>query len=264
MIQPAIDIKAKKYSECQGLVDAHELKMLVSMSLPEGWYRVCSSRYAWVAARQAQPKVFFKYFLPRGPFEWFKALFRGSRSKRFVRGTNMVLSAGLSAPEVVCWDKSPLMAMLGRGWVITRAVTNCRGVLDLWKQRYHSASRPRQKDFLRCVASAVAKLHQVGICHGDLRPNNLLMEGDCLEGRFYFIDNERNTRYKAIPIELRVKNLVQLHRDLAKEMDRRLRFYFFIYYCNYCLLDREVRARLLLLVKERTEHVLGEPIGHWC
>jgi hypothetical protein len=62
--------------------------------------------------------------------------------------------------------------------------------------------------------------------HGDLRTSNVLVADEEAGFKFFFIDNERNSLHRTIPIKLVKKNLVQLDmlRPGELSLSDRLRF----------------------------------------
>ncbi len=244
-------------SHCDSkLITYHELSVLVSGGIPSGWKVVASSRYARVCKREVGISVFFKLFLPRTPLEGIKAIFRGSRSRRFVQGTEALLKAGFLAPRVLCWDESFVMAMMGRGWVLTEAIDG-RGVLDSWRKLFPANDVKDIRRFVDEVAIQVSALHNAAIAHGDLRLNNMLVAFEDKNIKLFFIDNERSRKHSRLPFKERVKNLVQMNRDALNEIPIRYRAYFFARYCRYCSLSIGERRRLIEAVEARTRHVLG-------
>ena len=217
--------------------------------LPPGWRWVVSSPAARVATAQG---VFIKLFLPRNLWEWPKQLLRGGRAARAAREGRRLAELGFLTPAVCGYGTLGLRALgfraLGfrdpgsgaRGcsvpgstqWLATRAVPAMSfgdfvtGFFDGQPEREGVARGP----LYRRLGDLVGRLHRVGIIHGDLRPNNVLL--GCAEDgvRFYLIDNERNRRYRRLPDKLVLKNLVQIQMQFDSDFSPAERELFFAAY----------------------------------
>ncbi|KAH7380354.1 serine/threonine-protein kinase bud32 [Phaeosphaeria sp. MPI-PUGE-AT-0046c] len=98
------------------------------------------------------------------------------------------------------------------GWVVLEFVDGrtVRRVLDEWAERHGAKDSGKEEDgddesgikeLMRRVGREVGKIHDIGVCHGDLTTSNLMVktkstpeiqgdekEGDKLEGDVYIID----------------------------------------------------------------------------
>jgi serine/threonine protein kinase len=83
-----------------------------------------------------------------------------------------------------------------------------------------------KRALLNAVGHEIGRLHRSGICHGDLRVGNIIIDGKGSAARFFFIDNEKTRRYKTLRKRKRLKNLVQLNMVLLPQITKtdRLRF----------------------------------------
>lgn len=204
---------------------AKDLLQLNKTDLPSGWQWVNSSPYANVATNIDQ-SLFYKAFLARNIWETPKALLRGSRCKRAIEQAQHLPLQGFNTPAVVCWGKLDK----GREFMLTEAV-NGIGVgscfASYFRQRKDKTSLTWKRLLIRSLGELVAKLHSAGIVHGDLRPNNVLLELNKQPYRFHLIDNERNKQYRTVPYKLVVKNLVQIGMLAGIDISNtdRMRFY---------------------------------------
>jgi TP53 regulating kinase-like protein len=92
------------------------------------------------------------------------------------------------------------------GWLVLEYVggKTVRGVLDGWAHRIEEGRKKEggggkegdedMLDLMRRVGKEVGKLHDMGVCHGDLTTSNLMLsprtneEEDSLRGDIYLID----------------------------------------------------------------------------
>lgn len=193
--------------------------------LPPDWRWVVSSPNARVATAQ---DVFIKLFLPRNLWEWPKQLVRGGRAARAAREGRRLADLGFLTPEV-CGHGT-----VGRGvqWLATRAVPAI-SFGDFVTSFFDGAAEREgvvRAPLYRHLGTLVGRLHRMGIIHGDLRPNNVLL--GCVEDgvRFYLIDNERNRHYRRLPRKLVLKNLVQIQMQFDSDFSHEERAMFFVAY----------------------------------
>ena len=186
---------------------------------------VGSSANARVAV-DSKRAVYYKEFLPRGPLERLKALFKGSRATRARHHNDGLNAAGFSAPRNLAWGKLPG----GREYLFSEAVPG-EGVtwwLREKLQQRNGEDLALRRQLLRQLGEFIGRLHAAGFIHGDLRTSNVLAH--YLAGAFHFslIDNERNVR--RIPPEGRalLRNLMQLNMLLPSDLSNRDRMRFFV------------------------------------
>ncbi|MDA8162587.1 MAG: hypothetical protein M0022_06745 [Desulfobacteraceae bacterium] len=233
-----------------------EKTLLLSRRLPNGWRRVKSSSYAWVAVcRDGSGQVrFFKFFLARSPAEAIKAVFKGRRSVRFVKETERLKGLGFLAPDVLAHGAGLWSRLKGEGWCLTRGLKGC-GVMGF----LHSQIRPEERrGFISALAAEVARFHNQRIRHGDLRLSNIfVMDPDDMDQgrkwRFAFLDNERNRLYlTGLPWRERCRNLVQMNID-SVFVDVRDRLYFLGEYAKASGFEARIRRVLIRDVADWTE-----------
>ena len=96
------------------------------------------------------------------------------------------------------------------------------------------------------------------LVHGDLRPNNVLVELGKQPYTFHLIDNERNKQYRNIPYKLIVKNLVQIGMLASIDISNtdRMRFYK-CYLEHYQRFDKTEAVRLATEVFSITQQRLS-------
>lgn len=215
--------------------------MLAAGELPPGWDWMGSSSSARVA-RQSPHDIFYKEFLPRGPWEYLKARLRGSRAERARNNSDKLLRAGFNAPRNLCWGS----LSRGREYLFTRAVPG-EGVTTWLRVRLHERSArhlQQRRQLLRELGTFIGRLHRAGFVHGDLRPSNVLavMAGERFD--FALIDNERTLQGQPPDLRGLKKNLMQLNMLLPSDLTRSDRWRFFQCWRNEMttLTDQQTRA----------------------
>jgi len=109
------------------------------------------------------------------------------------------------------------------------------------------------------LGEEIGRLHKLGIYHGDLRLNNILIQQKDRDIEFHIIDNESIRFYKKIPKRLIEKNLVQVNMvfPLYITHDDRIRFYE-VYTSAYHRFTGNEKNRLFEKIQKRTEERLAK------
>jgi tRNA A-37 threonylcarbamoyl transferase component Bud32 len=236
------------------------VRSLLDGQLPSGWEWVDSSANS-VVARQLEPKsVYFKEFLSRTPFEGIKNILRGSRCQRAIIKGKMLREKGFYSPAINCWGRKG-----NRHFMISEGV-DALGLGDYigkhWQGPLSENGIVAKRRFIKKFGDEIGELHKKGICHGDLRVNNILVKKSKDEVFFYFLDNERNGFFTKIPKRLIRKNLVQLNMLHSPHVTRQDRLRFFHAYCEtYGGLTSAERLSLIQRVQQRTAGRLAKKAG---
>jgi serine/threonine protein kinase len=230
---------------------AEAVRVLLDGELPSGWEWVDSSVNSIVARRLKPKPVYYKEFLSRSPFEGIKNFFRGSRCQRAIIKGKILRQRGFHSPVVSCWGKKG-----SRHFMISEGV-DALGLGDYiikhWQRPLLGGEISAKRRFIRQFGSIIGGLHKNGICHGDLRANNILVQESTGDVIFYFIDNERNILFKKIPRRLIRKNLVQINMMQSPYISRQDRLRFFQAYCEaYGGLSPAEKLALIARVQQRT------------
>ena len=101
-----------------------------------------------------------------------------------------------------------------------------------WQRPLSGAEISAKRRFIKKFGKIIGELHKNGICHGDLRVNNILVQESKDDVMFYFVDNERNGLFTKIPRRLIRKNLVQINMFQSPHITRQDRQRFFQAYCE--------------------------------
>ncbi|MFZ3071637.1 MAG: lipopolysaccharide kinase InaA family protein [Thermodesulfobacteriota bacterium] len=248
-----------KEKEClPGLLEKIEETLLEGV--PSDWIEIPSAissrvfRFSFMGADYV-----FKEYLERGALEPLKALITGVRAERAWRGGTLLVEKGFLTPPMVAWGVRKHKGMPGKSFLVTVFIRDACGLASLLKERGGALSssetlnmRTRVSSMLGCL---VGRLHSQGIVHGDLRLGNILIKGWGGDApAFYLIDNERNACFKKIPMNLIVKNLVQVNMVLAPCVGPAVRMRFFRAYIREFPLmyaNKKALAKEVSLITER-------------
>ncbi len=206
------------------------VRLLLARELPPGWEWVSSSAYSVVAKSCAPRKVYYKEFLPRSRFERLKAFFNGSRLQRAKSNGELLRKKGFHSPEILCWGAC------GRRELMLTEGADATGLSYFMDSNFKTPLTRNElaakRDLLAKLGREIGRMHRTGIVHGDLRPNNVLVENKNDGPIFHFIDNERNRQFHEVPLRLVEKNLVQMNllNPAFATLQDRLRF--FSAYCE--------------------------------
>jgi len=105
-----------------------------------------------------------------------------------------------------------------------------------------------KKNFIRCLATTIIKLHAQGIYHGDLKSNNILVQENKASWDFLFIDLDRVSFTRELTFDRRANNLAQINASISNIMTLRDRLRFFRFYSEAadCYTDRKRYYRRIL------------------
>lgn len=208
---------------------ASAVQMLLNGGLPPDWEWVNSSSNSIVARRQRPSPAYYKEFLSRSPLETLKSLIRGSRCQRAVRKGEMLRQRGFLTPAVLCWGKK-----VHRHFMVTEglnAVSLLTYIEKKWVPPLAGGELRAKRELIQIFGKQIGSLHKAGICHGDLKVGNILIQRADNEIHFYFIDNERNAYFSGpAPRRFIEKNLVQMNRQFLPNVTRQDRVRFFKVY----------------------------------
>ncbi|MCK5173302.1 MAG: hypothetical protein KAR47_07915 [Planctomycetes bacterium] len=183
--------------------------------------------------------LFMKEYLYRSVWDFVKHLIRPSRARRAFDASIMLAENGLSSPEIIALGRAKYGSLSSAGFVLTRKVQDARTIYaclaDNWRASSVKSLRQR-RTLIRALGGQIGRMHSVQISHGDLRTGNILAEETNGNWNFCFLDNERTRKHRALPMRLRIKNLVQI--SLIEEVTRTDRLRFFLAYMDE---DRSIR-----------------------
>ena len=227
------------------------VRELLDGQLPSGWEWVDSSANSIVARRLKPEPAYFKEFLNRTRFEGIKNILRGSRCQRAISKGEILRQKGFHTPVVCCWGERG-----GRHFMVTEGI-DAPGLGDYisrrWQQSRSGAEILAKRRLIKKFGRKIGELHKNGICHGDLRVNNILVQESGDDIIFYLLDNERNSFFSKIPRRIIIKNLVKLNMVQSPHVTLQDRLRFFHAYCEaHGGLNPAEKSALIQGVQRRT------------
>ncbi len=246
-----------------GLIEELNKKLSLEGKV-QSWERLQSSAGSslWLFSSGGCTYV-FKEFLSRGLFESVGAVFRGTRGRRAWRAALILEEAGFLTPQsVVLGERRGILCAGGNGgnFMVTRFIEGSMGLAIFMKGPLTEMAKAQPKEAIvlrqnlaRELGALVGRLHAKGIVHGDLRPNNILIQMAGQSGfKFYLIDNERNKLFREIPFALLVKNLVQIGMLFPSLVGRTDRMRFFKAYLEAFPMEKATERLLAKTVWTKT------------
>ena len=173
---------------------------------------------------EAKTYYFKRLLVRRKRWDILKQRLRGSRARRaFIHGETLE-ACGFGVPTAVCWVEE------WRGWravqsiLITEEVEHAFNLYDRMREPFLDLKKKRR--LICAVGKEVGRFHRAGFFHGDMRRSNLLIQQTGDAYRVYWLDNERNKRFRRLPMARRLHNLVRINmeREGLSRTDR-LRFW---------------------------------------
>lgn len=142
---------------------------------------------------------------------------------RMFQETSMCASAmslKLPVAEIVVAARERIAPLLYRGWMVTREIPNSQDLYSyLEKQLNTNSSRGLQEKraIISGLAKLIARMHDVGIYHGDLHIRNILVQIHPIEDiRFCIIDFDKSRIVNKMIMGQRIRDLMRLFRSLVK------------------------------------------------
>lgn len=139
--------------------------------------------------------------------------FIGSSARRVARGIRLMTQAGLRAPALVAvLEKRRGITCVG-SCIVSEWVQAGAQMQDVW-----SALRGAERYRLaRAIGDYLRRLHGAGLYPQDTSANNILVWlDDHGTWQFVLVDLDRVRCYRSLSWHRRLKNLVQIHRSLAR------------------------------------------------
>ena len=239
---------------------ANSFLPVLTSAYTKGWKGIAesvpSSKTTGVFHLLSPEDCFYKEFYDRNFLEQIKAWFKGGRSQRHIKQSTLLLKNGFNTPA--------LLAAGTRGknsFVITKSVPGV-SFGEYISALLRKPKDPQQLRWKRSLFSSlgtiVGQLHMAGIVHGDLRPNNILLETANKQPKWFFIDNERNSKHHVITRKDLIKNLVQINMfhsiDMSRSDRRRLfKAYFKVFKTQFDHqeIEREVLQKVFLRLESK-------------
>ncbi len=186
-------------------------------------------------------RLFIKQHLHRSAWDFVKHLFWPGRAMRELRASVMLRDNGFDCPQIAAMGLQKYGPVCVKSFMITTEIPDAKDIYayltEDWANVTGRCATVRRR-FILQLARTVGRMHAAGICHGDLRPRNIMARRDGDDGddgddwHFCFLDNERTGKYRRLPDRLRLKNLVQINM-FPTGLSRTDRWRFFKVYMQF-------------------------------
>ena len=179
----------------------------------EGWEPVPSSSSATVLKGKllGGTEAYFKRFHLRDSRDRFKHLIRPSRATRAAMKSRQMSGDGFKTPAVLGVFTLRRHGLVAGSALITTAVADATPLKELIQAR----DRQGRRALLAAFAEELARLHQAGWHHADLRAGNVLAYERGSAWDFHYLDNEGNRKGKSLPDQDAVHNLMQVNMEVG-------------------------------------------------
>ncbi|MCK5000786.1 MAG: hypothetical protein KAS23_14690 [Anaerohalosphaera sp.] len=172
--------------------------------------------------------LYFKQYFCRSFKDTIKNMVRPGRAMRGLIGSAILTANGLKAPQTIAVGEMRYGPFLVKEFAVTLEAAGARDVY--W---WLSQKTDQRSQFAEELGDTIGKMHKANICHGDLRPGNVMAMATGERFDFYFLDNERTLQFRPLPWKLRKKNLVQINMLLGDMISRTDRMRFFKSYMKH-------------------------------
>ena len=172
------------------------------------------------------PGLVLKRFNLRKVESLFKDLFRPSRARRAFRKAYHLELAGIATPRPLAAADWRVGGVLLRSYLLMEEIA---GAMDLGV--YLSGGRAPEVKVIRQAAALVARLHEEGFTHRDLKESNLILGAD---GRLSVIDLEGLEHVGLVEERRAALDLARFARGVAagRGVTRAHRMLFLRHYCR--------------------------------
>jgi len=175
-------------------------------------------------------ELYFKKYLHRSVLDIIKHLVRDSRAKRAFKASLMLAENGFDVPTIIAMGECRFSFFNTRNFFVTSQVEDAKDIYHYFAETLGNLTKEQlryKRELIRALGRTIGRMHAKAIFHGDLRLGNVLAMQENNRWRFLFLDNERTKRFRRLPFQLQLKNLVQVNmipRHMITNTDR-MRFF---------------------------------------
>ena len=165
-------------------------------------------------------QVIVKRYASQDTASKLKSLFRPSAGHRAWAASNTFAELGLPTPEALGYLERASGRHVEVSYFITRFISDAEPARNWIKPQYHRQSAEIKSSFRSALLNHILKLYRLGVCHGDLKSLNILLQNPTDEEKrsFYWIDLD-STQFGTRPNRHHIiRNLVQLNGSLGSKV----------------------------------------------
>ncbi len=214
-----------------------------------------------ICAGDAEREIYLKQYLCGSVLHFIKSIFRRSRAIRAFEAALMLAKNGFDTPAVVAMGECTDGLFNRKSFLATFVVENSKAIYQLIPENSKISDKEQLqgwRQLIRAFGRTVGRMHAKDIFHGDLRLGNVLARQEENFWRFFFLDNERTKKFDKLPLELRVKNLVQVNMARKGNLGNTDRMRFFREYCAETKISKKQSKSLAEKVIEKTYRRLNK------
>ncbi len=167
-----------------------------------------------IRLRREDGDLFIKHYMFHGFFRRLKRTLGGGRARQEFRTGRECLARGIRTGEPVWTAVRRAGGLIAESFLVTRAVPGAP--VETYYDGLAEADRPA---FLAAVGKEVARFHDIGFYHDDLKGWHLLVAGVGAEVSFAVIDLHGCRFRFRLSRRQRANNLYQVFRSLDRRAD---------------------------------------------
>jgi len=206
-------------------------------------------------------ELYFKKYLHRSVSDIIKHLVRDSRAKRAFKALLMLAENGFDVPTIIAMGESRSSFFNTRNFLVTSQVEDAKDIYHFFAETPRNLTKEQlryKRELIRALGRTIGRMHAKAIFHGDLRLGNVLARQENNRWRFFFLDNERTKRFRRLPFQLQLKNLVQVNMIPGHVITNTDRMRFFKEYWAENRGIKKPKTTLIKKVLSKTNQRLSE------
>jgi len=127
-------------------------------------------------------EFYVKHFRCHTIWDRARHFFRHSQARREWQRAESVARRGVTTIRPIAWQEQKGTGPVGESFLVTEAIAGACTLDEYYRQRLPELPRKEKpairRRLLVAFAQFMAKVHQNGICHGDLHPGNIIISLD--------------------------------------------------------------------------------------